>query len=253
MTDFAVTPERGSPSALFCVRAGGKLPQGRGRMSPFFKTHPPPPSPGGMGLFCQAVTGADGLHGTDMGTKNLKTKKSKWHFENQRVEGGQRSGHLPPFSMKLNCQYLCQKTAKIKAPDTRAPSPPPPRGVMGLMRPLPPLAIFLRPCLSRTPRIFRPCPGHVHFGGPPATPLPWWTPASAPALRPCPHARQTYFLDAEMQSMCQSFAAEYNRRKPPKPVEFLEAFLCEVCPSHVPRRRAPGVVRRDVARAATAL
>ena len=37
--------------------------------APFFKK---PPPPGGLGLFCQAITGAAGLRGTDMGTKNQK-------------------------------------------------------------------------------------------------------------------------------------------------------------------------------------
>jgi DNA gyrase inhibitor GyrI len=37
----------------------------------------------------------------------------------------------------------------------------------------------------------------------------------------------TYLLDIEMQAMCQAFAAEYNRRKPPKNVEFIEAYLIE--------------------------
>eukprot|EP00668_Euglena_longa_P040625 GGOE01053494.1.p1 GENE.GGOE01053494.1~~GGOE01053494.1.p1 ORF type:complete len:423 (-),score=126.39 GGOE01053494.1:524-1621(-) len=38
---------------------------------------------------------------------------------------------------------------------------------------------------------------------------------------------EIYFLDIEMQAMCKAFAEEYNRRRPPKKVEFIEAFLVE--------------------------
>ena len=67
-------------------------------MSHFFET--PSPFPRGMGLCCQAITGADGLHGTDVGTKNQK--QCKWHFWNQRVEGVGKVV-ICPFSMKINC------------------------------------------------------------------------------------------------------------------------------------------------------
>ena len=49
---------------------GGKLLQGVvGSYEPPFQD---PPPKGGVGLFCQAITGADGLHGTDRGAKNKK-------------------------------------------------------------------------------------------------------------------------------------------------------------------------------------
>lgn len=37
----------------------------------------------------------------------------------------------------------------------------------------------------------------------------------------------TYFLDIEMQAMCQALAHEYNKRKPPKDIEFIDAFMIE--------------------------
>lgn len=37
----------------------------------------------------------------------------------------------------------------------------------------------------------------------------------------------TYFLDIEMQAMCQALAEQYNRRQPPKKVQFIDAFLIE--------------------------
>eukprot|EP01012_Entosiphon_sulcatum_P009073 TRINITY_DN15018_c0_g1_i1.p1 TRINITY_DN15018_c0_g1~~TRINITY_DN15018_c0_g1_i1.p1 ORF type:complete len:484 (+),score=103.96 TRINITY_DN15018_c0_g1_i1:411-1862(+) len=40
-------------------------------------------------------------------------------------------------------------------------------------------------------------------------------------------AAEIYFVDAEMQAMCQWFAEEYNKRGVPKPVEFVDAFLIE--------------------------
>ena len=66
-------------------------------MSALFKPPPPPPPPGSsVGLFCQASTGADGLHGTDMRTKNQE--KWKLHFCNQRAEMGHKSGSLLGFA-----------------------------------------------------------------------------------------------------------------------------------------------------------
>ena len=58
--------------------------------------------------------------------------------------------------------------------------------------------------------------------------LPPPPPALGTASTLTARASQTYFLDIEMQAMCQAFASEYNRRKPPKPVQFIEAFLIEV-------------------------
>ena len=59
-----VTPDR-----LGTWEIGG----GGGRMRPVFKM-PHPPGAGGWGLFCEAITGADGLHGTDVGTQNQERK-----------------------------------------------------------------------------------------------------------------------------------------------------------------------------------
>ena len=36
---------------------------------------------------------------------------------------------------------------------------------------------------------------------------------------------QLFKIDVEMQGFCQSYAAEFNKRRPPKPVMFLDAFL----------------------------
>eukprot|EP00667_Euglena_gracilis_P002525 EG_transcript_2526 len=42
-------------------------------------------------------------------------------------------------------------------------------------------------------------------------------------------------MDCEMQGFCRTYAAEYNKRHPPKPISFLEAFLL-ICPG---RANAP--------------
>ena len=57
------------------AQGGWQLPQGgNGAYEPLFQ-YPG----GGWGLFCQAIMGADGLHGTDRhGDQNQK--KTKWHF-----------------------------------------------------------------------------------------------------------------------------------------------------------------------------
>lgn len=39
--------------------------------------------------------------------------------------------------------------------------------------------------------------------------------------------QQTYFVDCEMQSLCQYFAEEFNAKNPPKRVDFLDAFMIE--------------------------
>lgn len=36
---------------------------------------------------------------------------------------------------------------------------------------------------------------------------------------------QLFKIDVEMQGFCQTYAAEFNKRNPPKPVVFLDAFL----------------------------
>ena len=98
---------------------------------------------GGLGLCCQASAGADGLHGTDMGTNTRR--KIKMASLDQASRGSDKWS-FAPFSMKITCKMLCQKMAKAKAPDRRAPFPPPPPplpppppGVMGLIRPPPPV------------------------------------------------------------------------------------------------------------------
>ena len=70
--------------------AGGALLQGRGSYEPPFQAPPPPPAcvtfrlvvvslppppPHIPGLFCQAITGPEGPHGADTGTKNESDKK----------------------------------------------------------------------------------------------------------------------------------------------------------------------------------
>ena len=97
---------------------------GRGRMSPFSET-PTPPDGGGGGALLSGHDGGRRCAWDRHGDRNPK-KKCKWHFWNQRVDGGSEKWSPALFSMKVNCRCLCQKTAKTQAPDTRAPSPPPP-------------------------------------------------------------------------------------------------------------------------------
>ena len=70
--------------------AGGKLLQGKeGSYEPLFQ------DPQGVGLFCQAITGAYGLHGTDMGTKNQKNASGMFGISASRWV--LKGGHLPPL------------------------------------------------------------------------------------------------------------------------------------------------------------
>jgi hypothetical protein len=41
---------------------------------------------------------------------------------------------------------------------------------------------------------------------------------------------QQYEKDCKMQMIAVEFAKEYNKLSPPKPVEFLEAFMLQVMP-----------------------
>ena len=82
---------------------------------PLFRDAPPPPPSRGVGLFCQAITGADGLHGTDMGTKNKK--KMQMAF----LESARRLGSAKwSFALSFDDNELPKFVPKIKALDTRA-------------------------------------------------------------------------------------------------------------------------------------
>ena len=90
---------------------------------PFSRT--PPPPPGGVELFCQA-TGADGPHGTNLGTKTLKK-----FFWSHRVDwGSEKWSFAPLFNENKLPRFVRTKTAQIKAPDRAPPFQP---------RPAPPL------------------------------------------------------------------------------------------------------------------
>ena len=66
-------------------------------MSAFFNPRPSPRGGGGgRQLFCQAITGPNGLHGTDVGTEN-QTRLKMAFLESAPRMGGLKSGHLPPF------------------------------------------------------------------------------------------------------------------------------------------------------------
>ena len=75
---------------------------GVGAYKPLFQDPPPRPRGGGGGLFCQATLGADGLHGTNMGTKNQKKKKTKkkhYAFLESARRDGSEKWSFAPFSM----------------------------------------------------------------------------------------------------------------------------------------------------------
>ena len=85
-------------------------------MSPFVSRM----RPRGVGLFCQASTGADGLHGTDMGTKNQREKMQKAFLESARRLGSERWS-FAPFLMKINCPYLWGKKKRLKSRPLSSP------------------------------------------------------------------------------------------------------------------------------------
>ena len=60
-------------------------------MRPLFK----PPPPRGMGLFCPAITGADGLHGTDVGPKT-KNKMKMAFLKSARQRESEKWSFAPP-------------------------------------------------------------------------------------------------------------------------------------------------------------
>ena len=69
--------------------------------------------------------------------------------------------------------------------------------------------------------------GDRHLAMPPPPPLGRPSHATGGGRVPVfPRSRaQLFKLDVEMQGFCQTYAAEFNKRGPPKPVVFLEAFL----------------------------
>ena len=72
------------------------------------------PLGGGGWLFRQAITGADGLHGTDTGTKTQK-KKKQMEFLESACRGGSEKCHLPPFP-KTNCKIFLPTNGQNQGP-----------------------------------------------------------------------------------------------------------------------------------------
>ena len=92
---------------------------------------------GGLGLFCRAITGADGLHGTNMGT-NPPPKKGQ--FWNQRVEGGgSEKWSFAPFFDENKLRTIFAEKRPKSGPLAKEPlfRPPLPRGRGGSYDPSP--------------------------------------------------------------------------------------------------------------------
>ena len=85
----------------------------------------------GLKLFFRAIRGLDSSHGTNTKTKNKN--KRKWQVWNQRVEGNQKSGPLPPsppFEKKF-AKTCCQKkrpTSRTLTEEPPLPAPPQRKG-----------------------------------------------------------------------------------------------------------------------------
>ena len=92
-------------------------------MSPFFET---PPKGGGGGSAVRAVRGQTVYMGLTWGPK---TKKKPNGIFGISVSIGSEKWSFAPFSMKIDCQYLCQKKQPKSMPLTEEPpfQPPPPR------------------------------------------------------------------------------------------------------------------------------
>ena len=93
----------------------------------------------GVGLFCQASRGADGLHGTAMGTKTKK--KLKMAFLKSVRRGGSEKRSFAPFLTKKLQTIFATKNGQNQEPQQKSPPPPPlssPWGCGGPHDPSPP-------------------------------------------------------------------------------------------------------------------
>ena len=68
-----------------------------------------------MGLFCQAMTGVDGLHGTDMETKNQKKKAENGTFGIGALRGVREVVICPLFDEK-NMQKIFATNGQNQGP-----------------------------------------------------------------------------------------------------------------------------------------
>ena len=111
----------------------GNCPEGGGgSYEPRFQDTPP--GRGGGGLFCQAITGADGPHRTDMGTKNQNKMKMTFWESAPRGGGVRKAVICPPFDEKDCKNFLPNMTE-----EPLFQPPPPSGGSWGLIPPLPAL------------------------------------------------------------------------------------------------------------------
>ena len=100
--------------------------------------------------------GADGLHGTDMGTRNREKKRKKMAFFESAHRGGPEKSSFAPFSMR-KLQNIFAKQQPKSRPLTEepfshphpppVPPPPPPGGRGGSYDPCPPPPTHTTPTL----------------------------------------------------------------------------------------------------------